>query len=52
MERILVVEDDPAIALGLRKNLKYEGYDVICATKGDEGLEKALEKIAEHAFPL
>jgi DNA-binding response OmpR family regulator len=44
METILVVEDDAAISLGLQKNLKFEGYEVLTATRGDEGLEMALEK--------
>ncbi|HVR74517.1 MAG TPA: response regulator transcription factor [Planctomycetota bacterium] len=41
--RILVVEDDAAIAFGLQKNLKFEGYDVFVATDGAAGLEQALE---------
>lgn len=44
MDTILIVEDDPAIALGLQKNLKYEGYEVITATRGDQGLEMAIER--------
>jgi DNA-binding response OmpR family regulator len=44
METILVIEDDPAISLGLQKNLKYEGYDVITEAQGDRGLELALER--------
>jgi hypothetical protein len=26
MKRILIVEDEPAIALGLRNDLQFEGY--------------------------
>lgn len=37
---ILVVEDDPSIQLGLRMNLKREGYTVEVAEDGAEGLEK------------
>jgi len=44
VETILVIEDDPAISLGLTKNLKYEGYDVISSADGDEGLELAIDK--------
>jgi DNA-binding response OmpR family regulator len=44
METVLIVEDDPAISLGLSKNLKYEGYEVLTATRGDEGLQLAIEK--------
>jgi DNA-binding response OmpR family regulator len=35
MNRILIVEDDPAILRGLSDNLAYENYDVITATDGD-----------------
>lgn len=44
METILLIEDDPAIALGLKKNLRFEGYEVLTAHKGDEGLEVAIQK--------
>src|SRR5262245_25411565 len=39
--RILVVEDDESITLGLRMNLEAEGYEVSIATDGDEGLTSA-----------
>src|SRR5579871_4824169 len=39
---ILVVEDDPSIALGLRINLEGEGYEVLSAEDGERGL--AVEK--------
>ena len=32
--RVLVVEDDASIALGLRINLEGEGYEVLCAAPG------------------
>ena len=38
MARILVVEDDPAIALGLEDDLRLEGYEVDVAYTGAEGL--------------
>ena len=44
METILVIEDDPAISLGLKKNLKYEGYDVVTTAPGDQGLELAISR--------
>ena len=34
MTRILVVEDEPAIALGLRNDLTLEGYAVEVAADG------------------
>lgn len=42
-KRILIVEDDESISLGLRMNLEAEGYDVSVATDGDEGLARASE---------
>ncbi len=44
MERILVVEDDPAIVLGLQDLLAGEGYRVDCARDGSQ----ALELFREH----
>jgi two-component system alkaline phosphatase synthesis response regulator PhoP len=41
MARILVVEDEPGIALGLEEDLRLEGYEVEVATDGETGLEKA-----------
>ena len=41
--RILIVEDEPAMVAGLRDNFEYEGYEVISAADGAEGLERALE---------
>jgi two-component system alkaline phosphatase synthesis response regulator PhoP len=40
--RILIVEDEPAMVAGLRDNFEYEGYDVISAADGVDGLERAL----------
>jgi len=41
MSRILLVEDDPAMAKGLHHNLVVEGYEVVLATDGEEGLRLA-----------
>jgi DNA-binding response OmpR family regulator len=41
MKRILVIEDEPQMLLGLRDNLELEGYEVQTAGDGDEGLLKA-----------
>ncbi len=46
--RILVVEDDPNIALGLRINLEAEGYSVEIATDG----EAALTLLTETSWEL
>jgi DNA-binding response OmpR family regulator len=44
MDKILIVEDDKAILLGLKDDLEYEGYNVSIASDGREGLELALEQ--------
>jgi DNA-binding response OmpR family regulator len=40
-KRILVIEDDPSIVLGLRMNLEAEGYSVQVAEDGEAGLSRA-----------
>src|SRR5579864_3637636 len=40
-KRVLVVEDDPSIAIGLRINLEREGYEVLVAEDGERALELA-----------
>lgn len=41
MHRILIVEDNPDLAFGLRNNLEIEGYDITVAEDGLAGLEQA-----------
>jgi DNA-binding response OmpR family regulator len=41
--RVLVVEDNPDLAFGLRNNLEIEGYQVEVADTGPSGLERARE---------
>jgi len=41
MKRILVIEDEPQMLLGLRDNLELEGYEVQTAGDGEEGLARA-----------
>jgi two-component system alkaline phosphatase synthesis response regulator PhoP len=43
MTRILIVEDEPAMVSGLRDNFEFEGYEVITAGDGVEGLGRALK---------
>jgi DNA-binding response OmpR family regulator len=40
-QRILIVEDNPDLAYGLRNNLEIEGYEVEVAADGRAGLEGA-----------
>ncbi len=41
MEKILIVEDEVALAEGLRDNFEVEGYQVLLAHDGEEGLKTA-----------
>lgn len=44
-QTILVIEDDPAMQMGLKDNLEIEGYQVICAGTAAAGLESATNEI-------
>src|SRR3954466_2814644 len=41
MPRILIVEDNPDLAYGLRTGLEIEGYEVQVAEDGESGLDRA-----------
>ena len=43
MTKVLLVEDDRSILLGLEKNLRFEGFEVVTATDGEEGLRLAFD---------
>jgi DNA-binding response OmpR family regulator len=47
MTRILVIDDEPEMVMGLRDNLHYEGYEVLTARDGQEGLAKALKELPD-----
>jgi DNA-binding response OmpR family regulator len=47
-QRILLVEDDTSIVIGLRMNLEREGYEVELAEDGDT----ALQRVREGDFDL
>jgi DNA-binding response OmpR family regulator len=44
MERILIIEDEPAIVAGVKDNLELEGYEVFAAGTAKEGLKLAASK--------
>src|SRR4029450_4873320 len=41
MSKILIVEDEPDMVLGLKDNFEFEGYEVLTAADGVAGLERA-----------
>ena len=43
-KRVLIVEDEEGLLEGLEHNFKYEGYDVLTARNGSEGLKAALKQ--------
>jgi len=43
MKRVLVIEDDESLVLGLTHALEAEGYEVHVARTGSDGLRQALE---------
>ncbi|MBU2507157.1 MAG: response regulator [Bacteroidetes bacterium] len=44
MKKILIIEDDPAISMGLEAALTFENYEVIKENDGLKGYESALQK--------
>jgi DNA-binding response OmpR family regulator len=44
MDKILIIEDDKAILMGLKDDLEYEGYEVSFSLDGKEGLKKAMDE--------
>ena len=44
MKRILIIEDDISILNGLKDVLMFKSYDVLTASDGESGYEKAVEK--------
>src|SRR5580765_6184721 len=39
--KVLIVEDEPDMILGLKDNFEFEGYEVITAADGTAGLDRA-----------
>jgi DNA-binding response OmpR family regulator len=50
MKRILVVDDEPNMILGLKDNLEFEGYEVTTAVNGKEGLVLLLREEFDLIF--
>lgn len=44
MDKILIVEDDKAILMGLKDDLEFEGYKVSIAFDGKQGLKQAMDQ--------
>jgi DNA-binding response OmpR family regulator len=44
MKNVLIVEDEEGLLEGLEHNFKYEGYEVMTARTGPEGLKLALKQ--------
>jgi len=46
--KILIVDDEPSMRMGLKDNLEFEGYEVDTAEDGNQG----LDKITKQPFDL
>ncbi len=42
--KILIVDDEPDLVQTLRDRLEMNGYDIVTANNGKEGLEKAVQE--------
>jgi DNA-binding response OmpR family regulator len=42
--RILIVEDEPDLVRGLRDALEFEGFEIMAANRGGEGVQMARER--------
>ncbi len=51
-ERVLVVDDEPALAKMIKKMLEKQGYDVVSCTNGVEALEVFRNPPSETGFDL
>ena len=47
MPKILIIEDDQFLRLALEKKLKKEGFEVIVANDGEEGLAKLITELPD-----
>lgn len=44
---VLIIEDDPTMLRGLKDNFEFDGYKVLTATDGDEGLKAATRALPD-----
>jgi signal transduction histidine kinase len=44
---ILIIDDEPALLLGLAAKIKRQGYHVVTASNGGEGMQKAREALPD-----
>jgi signal transduction histidine kinase len=44
---ILIIDDEPALLLGLAARIKRQGYHVVTASNGSEGFQKAKETLPD-----
>jgi two-component system sensor histidine kinase/response regulator len=47
MPTILIIDDEPALLLGLAAKIRRQGYTVVTATDGSDGLQKAKESLPD-----
>jgi two-component system sensor histidine kinase/response regulator len=47
MPTILIIDDEPALLLGLAAKIKRQGYSVVTAIDGSDGLQKAREALPD-----
>jgi two-component system alkaline phosphatase synthesis response regulator PhoP len=45
---ILIIDDEPALLLGLSAKIKRQGYQVVTASNGTEGLQRAKEVLPDR----
>ena len=44
LPKLLIIEDEPEMIVALRDNCEFEGFEVLVAADGADGLEKALSQ--------
>lgn len=52
LSKILIIEDEPNMVLGIRDSLEFEGYNVISAPDGEEGLNSRSLTIHSKIYEI